>query len=556
MTQTAIQKREAHQDALARFAPANLSLPLCFPQDPALPPSPKPRYRSHYRYLGPDGLDDPQTLATYSNFDVAVRLFDYANLERLLATHIYVPSAKGQVPFHPLSLYLLWVYRREHDLSRHETLRRLRHENDGRELRQRMGFTTVCPSESGLRYFEKQISPELQWEINAQQMDLLYRAGLLPTQPDAEQKVTLTFDGMLHEARSRMRCASVTDSCYQPAPRPCPAQDKGKRGCDCDPAACAQICRYATPRDPQARLIVYSRRKPRPDSPNTSLQKSEQKSSRARLVYGYYSYAGQILDPELATYWILPAAFGPATTDERTLFPENFPALQTRFPWLQIEAVTADAGAGFQGCLDLIWEAGALRLVDIRAVTSDDDPEMQLARGYDDKGYPLCPFGYTMHANGHDYQRRRTKWRCAKTCQEDAERPVPDCAYLQAQYKHGYTTTVGRTHADGTVRLAREIPYGSTAWKERYNQRNSSESRNSVQEGLGLKRLPMHGMPRSNAEVLLGDFVANQRTVARLVRESARLRPRLSGAARGPAPSGDQYQPDLTVTSPAERAPP
>jgi hypothetical protein len=227
----------------------------------------------------------------------------------------------------------------------------------------------------------------------------------------------------------------------------------------------------------------------------------------------------------LATYWVLPAAFGPATTDERTLFPASFPRLQERFPWLHPDAVLADAGACTQDCLDLIWEAGALRLVDICSATGDDDPEAQRLRGYDDQGYPLCPFGYVMSANGHDYQRRRTKWRCAKTCRHAKrdERPVPACDYLDARYKHGYTTTVGRTHADGTVRLAREIPYGSAAWKERYHQRNSSESRNSVQEGLGLKDLPVHGTLRSNSEVLLGDFVANQRTVVRLVRQAVHL---------------------------------
>lgn len=295
----------------------------------------------------------------------------------------------------------------------------------------------------------------------------------------------------------------------------------------------AALPTVATPRDPAARFIVYSGRTKRPtDSPNAPTQKSDQKPPPSRQVYGYYSYAGQIVDPDRATYWILPAAFGPATTDERTLFPENFAALQTRFPWLQIEAVLADAGAGFQECLDPIWEAGALRRVDIRAAPGDDDPETQLARGYDAHGYPLCPFGYVMAANGHDYQRRRTKWRCAHTCRQDAERPVPDCAYLDEPYQHGYpvrpgpgTTTVGRTHADGTVRLAREIPYGSTAWKERYHHRNSSESRNSTQERLGLKRLPVHGLPPGYATVLLGDFVANQQTVARLVREAAHQRP-------------------------------
>ena len=93
----------------------------------------------------------------------------------------------------------------------------------------------------------------------------------------------------------------------------------------------------------------------------------------------------------------------------------------------------------------------------------------------------------------------------------------------QREVQAHYTTTVGRTHADGTVRLAREIPYGSPAWKKRYNRRNSSESRNNVQQRLGLKRLPVHGSPRSYSQVLLGDFVANQRTLVRLVREATLL---------------------------------
>ncbi len=522
---TAQQKRAANREVLARFALSNLwaSLPLSFPLDPGLPPSPKPRYRSQYRYPGPDGLDDPQTIDTLSSFDIALRLTDYSNLEPLLAAHIYVSSAKGQIPFHPVSMYLLRVYRRERNLSRHETLRILKSE-EGRELRRHLGFGEEFPSESGFRYFEGQISPELQLEIDALLFDLLYQADLLPTRPDQDKKVSLTFDGMLHEARSRMRCTKVVESCYQPAPRPCPAKEKDKRGCDCTDPDCAQVCHHSTPLDPEARLIVYSGNNKHPrDNPNTPTQQKDKKSSRGRLVYGYYSYAGQLLDDDLATYWIMPAAFGPATTDDRTLFPDNFAYLQRRFPWMEIGEVIIDAGAGYQCCLDPIWEAGALRLVDIRADRRDKDPEVQLARGYDDRGYPLCPFGYVMHSNGHDYRRRLTKWRCAKACLRDLERTVPDCAYLNEKYKHGYTTTVGRTHADGSVRLAREVPHGSPAWKKRYNRRNSSESRNSVQERLGLKRLPVHGSPRSYSQVLLGDFVATQRTLVRLVREATLL---------------------------------
>jgi hypothetical protein len=195
---TAIQKRAENPEALKPFALDNLKdkLPLVFPRDLDLPPSPKPRYRSAYRYLGFDDLNE-ETLETFSPFETAVRLFDYSHLEPLLAAHIYEPSAKGQVPFHPVSMYLLSVYRREHNLSRHETLRILRHPTDGLVLRRCTGFEDDFPSESGLRYFEKQLTPELHMEINALQIDVLYQAGLLSVKPEVEKKVTLSFDGML-----------------------------------------------------------------------------------------------------------------------------------------------------------------------------------------------------------------------------------------------------------------------------------------------------------------------------------------------------------------------
>ena len=522
---TAIEKRAQNLEALAPFTLHNLkqNLPLAFPRHPDLPPSPKPRYRSAYRYLGFGDLNE-ETIETFSPFEIGVRLFDYGHLESLLAAHIYVASAKGQAPFHPVSMYLTSIYRRERNLSRHEVLRILQHREDGLTLRRCTGFENHFPSESGLRYFEKQLTPELQQEINALQMDVLYEAGLLPVDPDVEGKARLSFDGMLHEARSRMRCSSVKANCYEPAPRPCPAQERGKRGCDCSDEACVAICRQATARDPQARFIVYTGDNKRARaSPNTPVQPQGRRSRIRRMVYGYYSYAGQLLDDELATYWILPAAFASATCGDPTLFPDNFAYLQDRLPWLKIEEVLADAGACEQTCLDAIWNAGALRMVDIRAHQSDHDPDTRLVRGYDENGHPLCPLGYVLHSNGYDYRRRRAKWRCAKRCQNGPESLVPECDYLKPEYRHGYTVTIGRTHTDGSVRLAREIPYGSRAWKERYGRRNSAESRNSVLERLGLKRMPVHGMPACHVTVLQGDFVANQRTLVRLIRQATAL---------------------------------
>ena len=526
-TPTASQKRAQNRKALAPFALHTLkaTLPLVLSRGSDLPPSPKRHYRSVYRYPGLDDLNE-ESFETFSTFEIGVRLFDYSSLESLLAAHVYQASAKGQVPFHPVSMYLLSLYRRERNLSRHEVLRVLRHPEDGQTLRRCTGFENDFPGESGLRYFEGRLTPELQMEINALQVDALYQAGLLPTkpEPDDDTKVALSFDGMLHQARSRLRCSSVKTTCYEPAPRPCPAKENGKQGCECRDDSCAAVCHHATPRDPEARLVVYTGQNKRAKkSPNTPVKPQKQRSRVSRMVYGYYSYAGQLLDDELATYWILPAAFGAATCGDPVLFPGNLAYLQKRFPWLRISEVLADAGACEQTCLDAIWQAGALRMVDICAHKSDDDPAIRLARGYDEHGHPLCPFGYVLRSNGYDYKRRRAKWRCAKRCQRERGKPVPLCAYLEPKHKHGYTVTIGRTHADGTVRLAREIPYGSRAWKKRYGRRNCAESRNSILERLELKRMPVHGLAAAHVTVLQGDFLANQCTLVRLIREATAL---------------------------------
>ena len=186
-TPTAIEKRAQNQKALAPF-----------------------RLHKLYQKL--------PTIETFSSFEISVRLFDYSALEPLLAAHIYMASAKGQVPFHPVSMYLLSLYRRGRHLSRHEVLRILRRPKDGQTLRRCAGFGHGFPSESGLRYFEGQLSAELQMEINALQLDALHQAGLLPIKPGADEKTKapLSFEGMLHEARSRLRCSSVKAGCYEP----------------------------------------------------------------------------------------------------------------------------------------------------------------------------------------------------------------------------------------------------------------------------------------------------------------------------------------------------
>jgi hypothetical protein len=60
--------------------------------------------------------------------------------------------------------------------------------------------------------------------------------------------------------------------------------------------------------------------------------------------------------------------------------------------------------------------------------------------------------------------------------------------------------------------------------KERYNRRNSAESRNSILKRLGLDLMPVHGSDSSHVTILQCDFVANQRTRVCLIREATAFR--------------------------------
>jgi len=521
---TASKKRAAHPDFVKTFSLAAIrdQLPLRVVVPAGTPSSPKRHYRSEYRYLGYEELAQPCLLATLTLFEIALRLVDLTPLRDYLAQFYFVVSAKGQVPFDPVSLFLCACLRRELQYGWRRLAKLLAGEH-GAGWRRLFGFQEgVTPSASGMRFFFHSIGPDVFEEINCLLIDVLHAAGLIPDRStfagdSPERGVSLSHDLMLHEAHSNMRCAYVTDTCYQPAPRPCPAKEAKKEGCDCSTDDCAQACRRTTPRDPEARYIHYDGRNKKGDLPPSG-------AAKGRDVYGYASAPDRLLDDRFACAWTLrTGGLYPANSDERKLFPASFARLQARFPGLKIGEVLADAALGYQDCLDPIWQAGALRMVDIRASKEDGDQGVQLRRHYDENGHPLCSHGYKMRSNGHDYERRRTKWCCEKTCREHAERPVPDCPYLADKHQHGQVVNVGRTLPGGCVRLAREVPYGSDAWKKRYGRRSLSESRNGTLQGKGLKRLNSCGQNNGHREVALGDFLDNLRTLSRLVCEATVL---------------------------------
>lgn len=539
---TAVQKRAQQPDLATTWSVPALTRdgPLRFPVDPALPPSPKPRYRSAYQPPDPAGLE-PADLKDLSDFELALRLIDFSPLERALAQH-YRPSAKGQTPFHPVSLLLAICLGRELDLSWRALARVLRGEH-GAGWRRRFGFRAGdTPSASGLRHFFHRVGTDVFAELCPPFIDLLRACGRFPERSTfpadpAGRGVTVCQDGMLHPARHRHTCQLATADCFAPLAvppgedgpptRPCRAREHHRPGCACSEPACQAQCTRASTRDPEARFIHYAGQS-RPSGTARDSDEPSRPSTRGTNVFGYRSVAERVLDDRFAVAWTVKSRLYPATTDERTIFADRVQTLTKRFPDLPIGEWLDDAGVGYEECLDTIWELGALRMVDIRAHSSDESVESCRTRGYDGHGRPLCPHGYPLRVNGFDAERRRTKYLCNQACRREPLeeggpiQPVADCPYLEPADSCGFVRNVGRTLPDGSTRLAREILHGSAAWLERYGRRNLAESRNGQLEGMGLKRMRSHGDERATKDVQVADFVINLRTLGRLVREATK----------------------------------
>ena len=356
---TPVQTRAQDADLVnqCRLLQLQKRLPLLWPTPSETPPSPKKRYRSHYRYRGYETLTDPAVWDYLPPFEIALHLTDFSPLRPVLAQQLGWQTARGQIPFDPVSMFLLLAWQISNKWNRAQTLQNLRDPRYA-DLVAIFGFENgVYPTEGGLRYFLTTLgenSPDEAHavvvdeetgemmgrqrlnELIAQSVYLLLEAGLLSSQAWAEAQICP--DGMLHEAASRLRCAHVGAGCYETTttadPRPCPAQDKGKQGCACDALACASICRFATPRDAQARFVVYAGHNQPPTSPNKPTDSPKQKKGRGRAVYGYRSLPVVLVDPQRRFSVILADDFRPANAPEALPVAALYQQLPDLYPSL------------------------------------------------------------------------------------------------------------------------------------------------------------------------------------------------------------------------------
>ena len=525
-------------------------LPLKLPT-PGNPPAWNRRLcRSFYQWLPPEDLQTSTDLVGLDEFDLVLRLFDFSPWRPYFGQRF--KSQFGPPPFDPLSLGLgmfLAVYQ-------HWDWQRLNQELNSTERGlgycRRLGFDpSNLPSASTFRMGLNHT--QLDWFTDCQTSlaQGLMAYTLIPTHSTfpgdpPERGVSLSTDCQLILSRSHQKCRHQRPACSRPgagvgkanSTRPCPAREAGKEGCSCDTQACREHCRYATPRDPDAAYVYYSgsnRPGPNPNAPQAASSQAQPSAPpKGKHHYGHKSKAFNFVDDRLFMLWPLSGPCTPANVNDFLLTVPGLKALRRRFPDLQIGELLGDAGEGYDEVLRYVHhDLHALRTIRLLSMHGDDQPLTCLKRGYDEHGNPLCPLGYRMFANGHDYEHGSTKWVCRQKCahQPEADILIPDqpatgpphqaCQFSDPVHPLGYSLTTGLSLPDGCTRLARDLQVGSDTWNLRIGRQSYSESRNASQERRRIKRSPWFGLQNTAKAMLISDTLSLAFNLSRLIFEAS-----------------------------------
>ena len=505
----------------------------------------RPRHcRSYYRWLPAEETLTAQDLRGLDDFDLLLRLFDFSAWRPILAQRFR--SQLGPPPFDPVSIglgVLLAHWQRWHWPT---LCTQLHSDERGVGYCRRLGFDPDdLPCESTFRMAIAK--SEEAWVLQcADSLALSLMAyGLIPTHstfpgdPPA-RGVSIATDCQLIASRSHMRCRYQNANCFLPPDvRTCAAREAGKEGCACDSEACADHCRYVTPRDPDASYVYYTATNQPTASQETGRETGQASdtplSRRGKHHFGYKDKTCNVVDDRLFTFWPLPGPFTTAKLNDHLLTIPGFADLCRRFPNLKIAELVADAGEGYDEILLFVYHTlHALRTVKIRRHACDNNGLTCLKRGYDQKGNPLCPHGYRLSFNGHDYERQASKWLCRQRC---IVHPTPDlipddhvdeqraaaltCPYRNPDQPYGYSVVVNATlPKDNDVRLARDLRVDSPTWQLRIGRLSYAESRNANQTRRDLKRSPWFGKANSAKAQYLGDILSCALNVVRFVREA------------------------------------
>jgi hypothetical protein len=492
------------------------------------------RCRSCYHWQPPENYSKAE-VASMDPFDLVLLLFDFTAWRPYFASRFR--SHFGPPPFDPLSLGLADFLARSHNWTWDQLVRELCHPERGRPYRHLLGFQEGdLPSASTFRMAFSGTTLD-QFRSCQDSLVIAFIAyGLIPSsstfpEDPPDNGISLSADCQLVQSRSHSHCNHQVPACSQPAAsRPCLAREAGKEGCRCDTDACRDHCRFATFRDPQAAYVYYSGSNQPHLSPNTHRDPQKRSAPHGKHHFGYKSKAFNIIDDRLFVFWPISGPFTPANRNDNTLTLPGLTDLRSRFPSLQIGEYLGDAAEGTDDILSYVHsDLHALRTIRIRHAEGDDLPLTCLQRGYDSHGNPLCPHGYLLSPNGHDFSHHSTKWVCRQKCLHQSQPdlsvpgqpPLSPCPFADPAHPLGMSLSVGLTLPDGSIRLARDVQVDSGLWHLRIGRQSYAESRNASQTRLSLKRSPYFGLNNSAKATLIGDTLSILLNLARVIQEAS-----------------------------------
>jgi hypothetical protein len=280
-----------------------------------------------------------------------LRLFDLSAWRAILGQRFL--SQFGPPPFDPVSLGLIWLLMTWRNWNWSQVHTELHSHERGSGYVRRFGFEPDdLPSESTVRVALERTRAEWLVACETSLALSLMAYGLLPTQSTfpsdpPERGVSTAIDCQLVAARSRLCCAQQNERCLGPrAQRACAARAKGKEGCACDTPDCAQHCRLATARDPDATFVVYTGRNQPPAVVKPAVGAQRPALPRGKLHFGFKAKTLNVIDDRLFSYWPLSGPYVSANRNDHLSTRPAFERLRQSFPGLQIGEVCGDAGEG------------------------------------------------------------------------------------------------------------------------------------------------------------------------------------------------------------------
>ena len=155
--------------------------------------------------------------------------------------------------------------------------------------------------------------------------------------------------------------------------------------------------------------------------------------------------------------------------------------LKNRYPDLTFSYIILDRGYDAEEIHHDVYEHFDIVAIIIRK-------KMVYPKGFTADGFPLCPWGMPMKPKGIEYDRKRTKYACFKSCMK-AEQLILPCDYVKEQYRFGY---VCHTYfADGYRKYGPALPHSAIYKKLK-------PFRTGIERTFGLVKENRYRMERTN----------------------------------------------------------